>query len=321
MVQGALNLIPEVPIHRLVELAQYAESVGYQRCWVYDEGLAARDVYVTLTAIAVATNRIELGPGITNPYTRHMSSTAGAVAALDELSGGRAFLGVGAGGSLTLDPVGIDRHRPLVAVGELIEVCRGLFSAQPVDHRGEFTELRNATIAYARPSTEIWLAGRGPKMLALGATRCDGVMLDFIYKPNLGPILERVRRAGVDAGRAPRISYSTLVVADDATMAVARRHMTYRLVDSPAEVKQAIGMSDADATRMRAALADGLDAAAEQVRDEWVHPFVISGTVDACTSELGDLGERYGIDEFLVPVLDDRGAEQVLQVVAAALGL
>ncbi|HAQ23794.1 MAG TPA: 5,10-methylenetetrahydromethanopterin reductase, partial [Acidimicrobiaceae bacterium] len=40
------------------------------RCWVYDEGLATRDLYVTMTAIAQATNRLEIGPGITNAYSR-----------------------------------------------------------------------------------------------------------------------------------------------------------------------------------------------------------------------------------------------------------
>lgn len=103
-----INIIPEGPIAGLVEVAVEAERLGFGRCWAYDEGLATRDVYVTLAAIAAATSTIEIGPGITNPYTRHPAQTASAVASLDELSGGRAFLGIGAGGSLTLTPLGID---------------------------------------------------------------------------------------------------------------------------------------------------------------------------------------------------------------------
>ena len=56
MVRLALNVMPEGPIERTVELARLAETLGYERCWVYDEGLAARDVYVTMTAIAMATS-------------------------------------------------------------------------------------------------------------------------------------------------------------------------------------------------------------------------------------------------------------------------
>ena len=75
---------------------------------------------MTLTAIALATERILLGPGITNPYVRHPGVTAAAVATIDELSGGRAFVGLGAGGGLTLDPLGIDRRRPVVTVGHMV---------------------------------------------------------------------------------------------------------------------------------------------------------------------------------------------------------
>ncbi|MYA14335.1 MAG: LLM class flavin-dependent oxidoreductase, partial [Acidimicrobiaceae bacterium] len=85
--------MPHGPIERAVEIARFGETLGYQRCWVYDEGLAAADVYVAMTAIALATTSLEVGPGITNPYTRHAGATAGAVASLDEVSGGRAFLG------------------------------------------------------------------------------------------------------------------------------------------------------------------------------------------------------------------------------------
>ncbi|NCG36429.1 MAG: LLM class flavin-dependent oxidoreductase, partial [Actinobacteria bacterium] len=112
MIAKSINLIPEAPIAAMVDLAAHAEDLGFDRCWVYDEGLATRDLYVTLSAIATATSRMQLGPGITNPYTRHPAQTAAAIASIDELSGGRGFLGIGAGGSLTLDPLGIKQQRP-----------------------------------------------------------------------------------------------------------------------------------------------------------------------------------------------------------------
>lgn len=320
MVRAGVNLIPEESIDRMVELARLAEAAGYDRCWVYDEGLATRDVYVTLSAIAMATERLELGPGITNPYTRHVGATAGAIATLDELSHGRAFLGIGAGGSLTLDPLGIERERPLTAVRETIDACRALFAGETVDADGDTVRLRGASLHNGRASTEIWLAGRGPRMLALGGRRCDGVLLDFIYKPSLGAAIDHVRAAGQAAGNEPRISYSTMVITDDLTMAATKPHMTYRLVDTPSNVKASIGLSDADADAIRAAMADGLEAAGEHVREEWVLPFVISGSVDECSAELADLIERYGIDDFLLPVLDDATADELIGTVARVLG-
>ena len=123
----SVNLMPKGPVAEVVDLAVIAEGLGYRRCWVYDEGLVTRDVYVTLAAIALSTKRILLGPGITNPYVRHPGVTAAAVATLDELSGGRAFVGLGAGGGLTLDPLGIDRRRPVATVGVIPFVVRMIF--------------------------------------------------------------------------------------------------------------------------------------------------------------------------------------------------
>ena len=186
-----------------MEIARFAETLGYRRCWVYDEGLAAADVYVTMTAIALATESLEVGPGITNPYTRHAGVTAGAIASLDELSGGRAFLGIGAGGSLTLDPLSIARDRPATAARETISACRSLFAGETVSVEGVHVHLSEASLLHARAGIEIWLAGRGPRMLELGGAACDGVLVDFVYKPHLGPAVERIRGAGRAAGNEP----------------------------------------------------------------------------------------------------------------------
>lgn len=323
MVRGAFNLIPTEPVERMVALARLGEELGYERCWVYDEGLAARDVYVTLAAIACATAAVEVGPGITNPYTRHAGATAAAIASLDELSGGRAFLGIGAGGSLTLDPLGIERDRPLAAVAETIDACRRLLAGETVDADGRRVRLRRAALDW-RPvgaSTGIWLAGRGPRMLELGGAVGDGVMLDFVHKPDLAEAAGRIRAAGRAAGRSPQIAYSTMIVTDERVMAATKPHMTYRLVDSPPEVRAAIGLSDEDAGRIRAAMGSGLEAAAELVRDEWVHPFVLAGTPAECAAELAELVETHGIDEFVAPVLDDAGAEELLTAAAEVLAL
>ena len=312
MVRPAFNVMPHGSVERAVELARLAESLGYERCWVYDEGLAASDVYVAMTAIALSTESLMVGPGITNPYTRHAGATASAIATLDEVSGGRAFLGIGAGGSLTLDPLAITRRRPLTAVRETIDACRRLFAGETVSIEGSHVRLSGASLLNVRAATEIWLAGRGPRMLELGGAACDGVLVDFIYKPHLGPAIERIRGAGRAAGNDPRIAYSTMLVTDDDTMAAVKPHLTYRLVDSPAEVQEAIGLTESSAAEIRAALADGLEAAAEHVRDEWALPFVIAGSPSECGRELQSLAAQHGIESFVVPLLDDEPAETLL---------
>ena len=302
-----INLIPEAPVGEMVGLAVAAEDLGFDRCWVYDEGLATRDVHLTLGAIAAATSRLELGPGITNPFTRHPAQTAATIATLDELSEGRAFLGIGAGGTLTLAPMGLAPARPMTAVRETIEVCRALFAtaalgASPVDHDGETVRLRSARLDHGRSGIEIWLAGRGPRMLRLGGATADGVMLDFIHRPSLGRYVDLVAEGAADGGRSAAICYSTALVIDDHDLEVVRPHLTYRLVDAPAPVKEAMGMAQADVDRIRSALAGGLEEAAAHVRDEWVLPFVIAGSAPECATSIGDLVDRHGFVEFLLPM-------------------
>lgn len=311
----SINVIPECAIDRIVALAVYAEKLGFDRCWVYDEGLTTRDVYVTMAAIAAATERLEIGPGITNPYTRHPAQTASAIASLDEMSGGRAFLGIGAGGSLTLDPIGLDRVRPLVAVRDAIAVSRKLFGGHTVDHDGPTATLRSANMSYGRDDIEIWLAGRGPKMLALGGEVADGVMLDFIHKPSLGEYVDRIRSTG-----PARICYSTAVITGAHDLEFVRPHMTYRLVDAPQPVKDAIGIGAEDVARIRDAMSGGLQAAAVHVRDEWIAPFVVMGTEAECGAEINSLCDEYSIEEFLIPMFDMVDQHAYLARVAAALG-
>src|SRR6267142_7085884 len=94
-----VGILGSEPLPGIVEQVRLAESLGYDTVWITDTHLVCRELWVTLTACAVATSRIRLGPGITVPHTRHISVTASAIATLHELAPGRLVLGVGTGGS------------------------------------------------------------------------------------------------------------------------------------------------------------------------------------------------------------------------------
>jgi len=303
----SINLMPDAPVADIVELAVLADDLGLSRCWVYDEGLVTRDVYVTLTAIAARTQSIPLGPGITNPFVRHPGATAAAIASLDEFSGGRAFIGLGAGGGLTLDPMAIERRRPLTAVAEMVDTLRRLFAGERVDHDGHAFSFRNAELEYARPGIEIIIAGRGPKMIDLGGAVADGFNLSYIHKDLLGSHTRTLRQAAGD--RPFLITYSTMIALTDEEYEDARAQLSFRLVDSPAEVKELIGMTEADTASLRSALSEGGPRnAARHVDPEWVSSFVIAGTAAECARELADLMAHNDIDEFQLPVLGAEGA-------------
>ncbi len=307
----SVNLMPTSKVEKLVELAELSEKLGYKRCWVYDEGLHTRDVFVTLTSIAIATKKILIGPGITNPYVRHPGITASAIASLDEVSNGRSFIGLGAGGGLTLNPLGIERLKPVTTVSETVVALRGLFSGQKIDLEGNEFSLKSASLNYGRENIEIFLAGRGKRITQLGAELGDGFYLSYIHKDFLSGHLEALRNA---AKRDPfKIVYSTMIVSSQKEFEEARAALSFRLVDSPQEVKDYIGMTEEINSQIKTALSEGGPSnAAKYVPSEWVEQFVITGSSSEASEELINLFDKNGIDEFQLPIGNPEEAEKVI---------
>ncbi len=304
MATFAINLIPDGTLSDVVALAVAAESAGVDCIRLYDEGLITHDVHVVASAIATRTATVRIGPGITNPYTRHPAQTASALASLHDLSDGRAVAGYGAGGSLTLDAMGLQRHRPLAAIADLINVSRGLWSGNTVSYAGETVSLRDAHLPGGRRTIPIWVAGRGPNVLALGAREADGVILDFLHEQTLHTSVDTVRHAAQHRSTPVLLSYSTSIVMNEADFAAVRPHMTYRLVDSPPAVQHALGMTARNIADIREAMADGLQAAATLLRDEWIYPFILHGDADQCRLQLKKLIDRHNFDEFMLPIFE-----------------
>ena len=319
MLERSINVFLDLPVKQMAGIAQEAETLGFNKCWVYDEGLITRDPYVTLAAMAQQTSKIRLGTGITNPFSRHPGITAAAIASLADLSDGRAFLGIGAGGSLTLDPLGIEMYKPLTAVRELITTTRALFRGDTVNFEGQVVKFASASIPYHRPGIEVWLAGRGPKMLTMGGELADGVALDSLLKASLPQWVELVHKGMKISGNQPGICFSTMVITTDVALEEARPHMTYRLVNQPAGVRERIGLSDEDADAIHKAMAGGLEAAGKLVRDEWMKPFVIMGSVDECVKEVREICQENGITEFMVPILNSAEASRSMREVIEVL--
>jgi 5,10-methylenetetrahydromethanopterin reductase len=160
-----------------VALARAAESAGFDQFWVSDD-LFFRSAPIILAAAAAATERIEVGTGILNPYTIHPSEIAMLAATLDELSRCRFNLGLAAGAPSFLGWVGLAQERPLVAMRESIGAIRGLLAGQRVATDGRF--LRWTAEAYLRfPAprrTPIYLGAMSPGMLRLAGEAADGVL-------------------------------------------------------------------------------------------------------------------------------------------------
>lgn len=213
---------PREPLAAVGDLARAVEDHGFDALWFIDHQLGMKDVYTAMTLSALATERIGIGAGVTNLTTRHPTVTANATAALDEVSGGRALLGLGAGW-VAVRSIGREPER-LGAIRRGIEDLRRLL-------RGEETELGGPGGARVRLATAprrappIYLAVSQPGMLRLAGELCDGAIvmgaadpgfcrwqLDFLY--------EGLERGGRRREDLTIDLFVTMSVADDEAQAV-----------------------------------------------------------------------------------------------------
>ena len=218
-----LGLPLDAPLEQMIEVACDAERLGYEYVWINDDRLL-RDVYATLAAVAVATRRIQIGPGVTNPYTRHPALTAAGIATIDELSAGRAVLGLGAGGT-NHAPLGIKRERPAVAMREAISIVRGLLAGESVTIEGVI-EAHEAELDFEAPRADlpIHVGARGPRLLELAGELADGVIVGNVATlEGWAYATERVRagaeRVGRDPGELAWTAWLYASVAEDGELA------------------------------------------------------------------------------------------------------
>jgi len=188
----------------MAALAARAEALGYDDVWLADERFF-REVYATLSAFAQSTRRVRLGPCVTDPYSRHPALTAMAVATLDEIAGGRAVLGIGAGVS-GLAELGIDSSRSATAIREGIDLIRRLLAGETVTVKGEisFQEGR-LDFTPSRADIPIYVASQRPAGCRVAGRVADGaIMQGALAEPLVRFLRDTVHGAALEAGRDPR---------------------------------------------------------------------------------------------------------------------
>lgn len=193
---GTINLWGDDPQAFRADV-RLAEELGYDVVGVGDSPAAAHDVYAALMVAAGETRRAILAPMVTGPYIRHPLVAANAMSTLDELSGGRAVMGFGAGGSL-----GIAVGRGLAKTGEVREylaALRRLFAGESATFEG----LPVAALRHAR-RIPIYFSAKGPRNLRLAGEIADGVILFAgADLAKLDEDLAAVRQGAREAGRDP----------------------------------------------------------------------------------------------------------------------
>ncbi len=214
----SLGVSPREPLSRTSELARAVEAKGFEALWYIDFQLGMKDVYAAMNLAALSTEKVLIGAGVTNLVTRHPTVTANATAAVDELSDGRAVLGLGAGWSAVLGAGGTPSKLGEMRAG--IDAFRLLFSGRQCDLYGN--QVRLAT---AKRQIPIYLAVSQPAMLRLAGETCDGVVLMGAADPEfcswqLDYIHQGLETAGRDRTRLTVDLFVTMSVADDEAAAI-----------------------------------------------------------------------------------------------------
>src|SRR5436305_6665161 len=196
----------------ILEEVQLAERLGYDAIWLGDAQLLWRELYVMLGAAAALTSTIGIGSSVTNPITRLPSVTAGAIATLHELSGGRARLGIGVGGTSTgmMGAPSATRAQLTAYVRDVRALCAGETVA------GSHGEMR---LVYGSAETRppIYVGGSGPKVLALAGEIGDGAI---IGGGTCSPERLEAKLGAVQEGRALAAAEGPFRVSLSATTAV-----------------------------------------------------------------------------------------------------
>jgi probable F420-dependent oxidoreductase len=185
------------PARVVVDLAKKAEAAGFSHVWTFDSHVLWQEPFVIYSKILDETERVIVGPMVTNPGTRDWTVTASLFATLNEMYGNRTICGIGRGDS-ALRVLGL-QPQSLAQLRESVQVIRGLANGDKVAVRGR--ELQLAWAAQSR--LEVWVAAYGPKALALTGEVGDGYILQLADPDIAAWMIAAVRRAAEAAGRDP----------------------------------------------------------------------------------------------------------------------
>ena len=306
------------PAWRTVGLAKQAEEHGFDYVWTFDSHLLWQEPYVIYSRILDATRNVVVGPMVTNPATRDWTVTASLFATLNEMYGNRTVCGIGRGDSAVRvtngKPTTIDTLR------ESVHVIRELANGRGVEYKGS-----TITFPWAqRSQLDVWIAGYGPRALALAGEAGDGFILQLadpqIVEWTIAAVRESAARVGRDPDAITICVAAPAYVGDDGPASMAHQREQCRWFGGMVgnHVADIVGRYG-DSSDVPAALTEyikgreGYDynehgqagnTHAEFVPDDIVDRFCILGPVDEHVRRLHELRDL-GVDQFAIYLQHD----------------
>ena len=310
------------PASRTVQLAKLAEVHGFSHVWTFDSHILWQEPYVIYSQILSQTERIKVGPFVTNPATRDWTVTASVFATLNEMYGNRTVCGIGRGDSA----VRVTNGKPttLAQLRESVHVIRELGNSRPVEYHGSTIQF-----PWSRGSElEVWVAAYGPMALKLAGEVGDGFILQLADVDIAAWMIKTVRDAAEAAGRDPMaVKFcvaAPFYIGDDwAHMRDQSRWFGGMVGNHVADIVAKYGMHGTvpDALTDYIKGREGYDynehgragnVHTQFVPDEIVDRFCLLGTADDHIDKLKQLAEL-GVDQF-AGYLQHDNKEETLRV-------
>ena len=303
-----------------LDYARYAEAKGFEAIWQAESRLV-RDAIVPMAAYAAVTERLKVGSGVINNWTRNIGLLAATFLTLDDLAPGRIICGIGAWWDPLAKNVGIERKKPLTAMKETVLVLRRLLAMENVTFHGEFVSVEGIELDVVHGRREprhvpIMIGATGDQMMELTGEIADGVVLNYCVPPEYNDrALELLANGAKKAGRSfaeldrPQLIVCSVDHDHDRAIETTKMLLCQYLAQQP-HIAKASGVAQEVVTNIQATLGwpatkEQIDKAKHFVPDELVQRITASGTPDEARGKVEEYKKRGCTCPILYPAGGD----------------
>ncbi len=303
-----------------LEDVRYAEQKGFEAVWQAESRLV-RDAIVPMAAYAAVTERIKVGSGVINNWTRNIGLLAATYLTLDDLAPNRVICGIGAWWDPLARNVGIERRKPLLAMRETITVMRRLLNMERVTFHGEFIHVDGIELDVVHGRREprqvpIMIGATGDQMMEMTGELADGVVLNYCVPPEYNDrALELLEKGARKAGRTleaidrPQLIVCSVDYDHERAIDSTRMLLCQYLAQQP-HIAKASGVSEEVVRQIQSIL--GWPATKEQINrakhlvpEELIHRITASGTPAEARVKVMEYCKRGCTCPILYPVGGD----------------
>ncbi len=292
-------------IKMCIESAVNTEKYGFYSI-VMGDVVNGPDTYMILSQIATATTKLKIGSGLTNPFTRHPVVIAGLAASLNDISGGRARLGIVRGpGGRPGDVLGLGVKRPITGVVEAVKIIKELLKTGKVEFSGkEFPRAVYELGLEAPVDVDVVVTTSGPKMARAVGEVADGILGPIGTKKFEENILTKFREgqraAGLEGRSHEFIRMLPAVISEDEdeSLKLAKPEVARSIMNRPPAVQAMLELDPNLIAAIREASKD-TEKLRELIPDKLARELSLCGTPETCLRTIYEL-ESIGVTELII---------------------